>query len=51
MSRSVAELEDLGLVERTADAADGRIKLITVTAEAKSRLETRAAALRGPPRR
>jgi len=40
VSRSVTELEELGLVERTADAADGRIKLITVTAEGQSRLET-----------
>jgi len=39
VSRSVSELEDLGLVERTADAADGRIKLITLTDEGKSRLE------------
>jgi DNA-binding MarR family transcriptional regulator len=39
VSRSVSELEDLGLVERTADAADGRIKLIAVTAEGQSRLE------------
>jgi DNA-binding MarR family transcriptional regulator len=39
VSRSVTELEDLGLVARTADAADGRIKLITVTPEGLSRLE------------
>jgi len=39
VSRSVSELEELGLVERTADAADGRIKLITLTDEGKSRLE------------
>jgi DNA-binding MarR family transcriptional regulator len=39
VSRSVTELEDLGLVERTADAADGRIKLITVTPEGLARLE------------
>lgn len=39
VSRSVTELEDLGLVERTADAADGRIKLITVTDEGLARLE------------
>lgn len=39
VSRSVTELEDLGLVERTADAADGRIKLITVTEEGHSRLQ------------
>jgi DNA-binding MarR family transcriptional regulator len=39
VSRSVSELEDLGLVERTADAADGRIKLITVTDEGQARLE------------
>ena len=39
VSRSVTELEDLGLVERTADAADGRNKLITVTEEGAARLE------------
>ena len=39
VSRSVSELEELWLVERTADAADGRIKLITLTDEGKSRLE------------
>ncbi|MFT4029707.1 MAG: MarR family transcriptional regulator [Protaetiibacter sp.] len=40
VSRSVSELEDLGLVERTADASDGRIKLIALTAEGRRRLET-----------
>lgn len=39
VSRSVSELESLGLVERTPDAADGRIKLISVTAEGQVRLE------------
>lgn len=39
VSRSVTELEELGLVERTTDAADGRIKLITVTEEGLARLE------------
>ena len=39
VSRSVTELEDLGLVERTTDAADGRIKLITVTELGLARLE------------
>lgn len=39
VSRAVSELEDLGLVERTADPADGRIKLITVTEEAQRRIE------------
>ncbi|QEO08934.1 MarR family winged helix-turn-helix transcriptional regulator [Protaetiibacter larvae] len=38
VSRSVSELEDLGLVQRTADPADGRIKVITVTPEAVERL-------------
>jgi DNA-binding MarR family transcriptional regulator len=33
VSRAVSELEDLGLVARTADPDDGRIKLITLTAE------------------
>lgn len=39
VSRSVSELEELGLVERTTDAADGRIKLITVSDEGLARLE------------
>lgn len=39
VSRSVSELEDLGLVERVADEADGRIKLISVTAEGQRRLD------------
>lgn len=39
VSRSVSELEDLGLVERVADEADGRIKLISLTAEGQRRLE------------
>ncbi len=39
VSRSVSELEDLGLVERTTDAADGRIKLITVTDEGRARIQ------------
>jgi DNA-binding MarR family transcriptional regulator len=39
VSRAVSELEDLGLVARTADPDDGRIKLITVTEEAQRRLE------------
>jgi DNA-binding MarR family transcriptional regulator len=39
VSRAVSELEDLGLVARTADPDDGRIKLITVTAEGQRRLE------------
>src|SRR5690606_3134708 len=38
VSRSVTELEDLGLVERVADPADGRIKLISVTPEGESRM-------------
>jgi len=39
VSRAVSELEELGLVARTADPADGRIKLITVTAEGQRRIE------------
>lgn len=39
VSRSVTELEELGLVERTTDAADGRIKLITLTELGLARLE------------
>lgn len=38
VSRAVTELEELGLVARTVDPDDGRIKLITVTAEGESRL-------------
>lgn len=38
VSRAVSELEELGLVARMADAADGRIKLLTVTAEGERRL-------------
>ena len=38
VSRAVTELEELGLVARTIDPADGRIKLITVTAEGERRL-------------
>lgn len=38
VSRSVTELEELGLVERTTDAADGRIKQIAVTPEGEVRL-------------
>jgi len=43
VSRAVSELEELGLVARTVDPHDGRIKLITVTEEGESRL-TRAMA-------
>ncbi|MCS0499933.1 MarR family winged helix-turn-helix transcriptional regulator [Protaetiibacter mangrovi] len=39
VSRSVTELEELGFVERVADAADGRIKLISVTPLGLSRLD------------
>lgn len=39
VSRSVTELGALGLVERTTDAADGRIKLIALTAEGVARLD------------
>lgn len=39
VSRAVSELEDLGLVARTADPDDGRIKLITVTPEGARRLQ------------
>ncbi len=38
VSRSVTELEELGLVRRVADESDGRIKLITVTDEGAARL-------------
>lgn len=39
VSRSVSELEALGLVERTADPADRRSRLIAVTALGSERLE------------
>ena len=39
VSRAVSELEELGLVVRTADPDDGRIKLISVSAEGERRLE------------
>ncbi|MBN9181105.1 MAG: MarR family transcriptional regulator [Microbacterium sp.] len=37
-SRSVSELEDRGFVSRTADPADGRVRLIAITAEGTERL-------------
>ncbi|WP_417561776.1 MarR family winged helix-turn-helix transcriptional regulator [Microbacterium sp.] len=40
ISRSVSELEGLGLVERTADPDDGRIRLISITALGRERLES-----------
>lgn len=39
MSRSVTELEGLGLIERTADPTDGRVRLIAVTPLGSERLE------------
>lgn len=39
ISRTVTELEDLGLVVRRPDAADGRIRLIAVTSFGRERLE------------
>lgn len=38
VSRSVSELEELGLVDRTPDPADGRSRLIAVTALGTERL-------------
>ncbi len=38
VSRAVSELEDLGLVARSVDPDDGRIKLIAVTAEGERRM-------------
>lgn len=38
ISRGVSELETLGLVERTADPADGRVRLIMVTPLGRERL-------------
>ncbi|WP_347177834.1 MarR family winged helix-turn-helix transcriptional regulator [Microbacterium dauci] len=43
MSRTVRELEELGLVERTADPSDKRSSLLSVTADGRARLtEARA---------
>lgn len=39
ISRQVAHLEELGLVERTPDPADGRASLVSASAEAVRRLE------------
>ncbi len=39
LSRTVKELEDLGLIARTADPSDGRSHLLEVTAEGRRRLE------------
>ncbi len=39
ISRTVTDLEDLGLVARRADATDGRIRLIAVTTLGRERLE------------
>ena len=38
VSRSVNELEELGLIARTPDALDGRIKLISITEQGAERL-------------
>jgi DNA-binding MarR family transcriptional regulator len=38
LSRNVSELEDLGLVERTPDPHDGRVRLIALTPEGSARL-------------
>lgn len=39
MSRTITQLESLGLVARTADPSDGRALLVTITPEAQRRLE------------
>lgn len=39
ISRQVGHLEDLGLVERTPDPADGRASLVSASADAVRRLE------------
>lgn len=44
MSRHISELEDLGLVSRSVDPSDGRIRVISVTEEGATRL----AAARAP---
>lgn len=43
ISRQVQHLEDLGLVDRTPDPADGRASLVSASAEAARRLEDVAA--------
>ncbi len=47
VSRSVTDLEELGLVRRVADESDGRIKLITVTPEGATRLAAARARYEG----
>ncbi len=47
VSRSVTELQELGLVRRVADESDGRIKLITVTNEGQRRLAAARARYEG----
>ena len=39
ISRAVTELEGLGLIERTSDPADGRIRLISITPFGRERLQ------------
>ncbi|GAA3766141.1 hypothetical protein GCM10022240_18300 [Microbacterium kribbense] len=39
ISRAVTELEGLGLIERTPDPADGRIRLISLSAPGRERYE------------
>lgn len=39
LSRTVKELEDLGLIGRTPDPSDGRSQLLEATAEGRRRLE------------
>ena len=55
MSRQVANLVDLGLVDRTADPVDGRAQVLTPSAEGTARLardpERPARPLGGRPRR
>jgi DNA-binding MarR family transcriptional regulator len=51
MTQLVARLQETGLVARTADPADGRVVLVSITAEGRAELgrrrEQRAEALRG----
>ncbi|MDN3903253.1 MarR family winged helix-turn-helix transcriptional regulator [Arthrobacter sp. YD2] len=46
LSRTVSQLESLGLVCRRSDPADGRAQLLTLTAEGRARFESAHSAKR-----